>query len=238
MDKLIFKLEAAEGPLDLILQLITKHKLNIHDIEISLLVEQYLEQIALFESPDLEKAGEFLEMAAHLVRIKSVSLLPKHEDLGEKLKQELTGRLLEYSACKHAADLLRLRNAGIERFVRRPAEQEQDKTYAGNHRTSELFDAYNLAMGRGKRRMPPPAAAFTGIVERRVVSVSSRIVFLLRRLYTTPELPLEELFTDASDRSELVATFLAVLELVKGRRVSVSNDGFVKFLGRTRREPS
>ena len=93
MEQLSFKLEVFEGPLDLLLHLIAKHKLDIQDIEISSLLEQYLEYIAQMKLADLEVASEFLEMAARLVYIKTVSLLPKHEE-AEELKRELTGELL------------------------------------------------------------------------------------------------------------------------------------------------
>ena len=96
-EQLSFKVAQVEGPLDLILQLISKHKLNIYDIEIAKLLEQYLDYVEQMQSQQLEIASEFLEMASRLVYIKSVSLLPKHEELEEQLKKELTGQLIEYS---------------------------------------------------------------------------------------------------------------------------------------------
>lgn len=233
MESFSFKLGEVEGPLDAILQLITKHKLNIYDIEISALVEQYQLYLKELTAENMEVASEFLEMAARLVHMKSVSLLPVHKDDLEKLKDELTGQLLEYSACKDAARLLSLRNISGATFVRQPAEIETDKTYTGTHHISELFDSYNAAMGRGKRKMPPPASSFSALVTRRMVSVSSRIIFVLKRLYRSPQIAFDELFGASRDRSELVATFLAVLELVKAKRISVSEDASqVKFLGR------
>lgn len=233
MESFSFKLGEVEGPLDVILQLITKHKLNIYDIEISALVQQYQLYIEELTAENMEVASEFLEMAARLVHMKSVSLLPVHKDDLEKLKDELTGQLLEYSACKEAARLLLLRNVGGATFVREPLEIEYDKTYLENHNIRELFDSYNAAMGRGKRKMPPPASSFSALVTRRMVSVSSRIIFVLKRLYRSPQLAFSELFGESRDRSELVATFLAVLELVKAKRISVSEDASqVKFLGR------
>ena len=90
-----YHLETFEGPLDLLLQLIAKNKLNIYDIPLVELIDQYLAQIELFKEEQMDIASEFLEMAARLIYIKTVSLLPKHEET-EKLKQELTGELLEY----------------------------------------------------------------------------------------------------------------------------------------------
>ena len=92
MEQLSFKIAETEGPLDLILQLIRQHKLDIYDIEISKLLEQYMDYIQQWQETDMEIASEFLEMASRLVYIKSVSLLPKHEELEEKLKSELTGQ--------------------------------------------------------------------------------------------------------------------------------------------------
>ena len=106
MEQLSFKVAEVEGPLDLILQLIAKHKLNIMDIDISALLEQYLQKIEEWKEQNLEVASEFLQMASRLVYIKSVSLLPRHEEL-EELKRELTGQLIEYSLCKQVSALLK-----------------------------------------------------------------------------------------------------------------------------------
>ena len=101
-----------------------------------------------------------------------------------------------------------------------------------------MRDAYLAAAGRGKRRLPPPAQAFSGIVSRRIVSVSSKIMFVLRRLYKDKEkkAPYQTLFQSAHSKSELVATFLALLELVKARRIRVDGEGdsqTVSMLGRS-----
>ena len=99
---LSYKLEGFEGPLDLLLQLIARNKLNIYDIELSVLIDQYLEQIELFKAEEMELASEFLEMASRLLYIKTVSLLPKHDEIVQ-LKEELTGALLEYMVCQQIA---------------------------------------------------------------------------------------------------------------------------------------
>ncbi|HAN44092.1 MAG TPA: serine protease [Ruminococcaceae bacterium] len=224
MEKLTFKLEAFEGPLDLILSLISKHKLNIYDIEISKLLEQYLSYINRMQSLNMEVAAEFLEMASRLVHIKTVMLLPKHEDEQEQLKQELTGQLLEYQACKLAAAMLAQQNCGYSIFVRRPEPIDADNTYTLSHNKSELYMAYADAIGKGKRHLPPPAAAFTAIVAKRIVSVSSRIIFILKSLYRTSTVKYSELFANSSDKSEMVATFLALLELVKAKRLVISEN--------------
>ena len=98
MEKISYKVEAFEGPLDLLLYLISKHKLDIYDIPIVELVDQYIAYVRSMENDDLYVASEFIEMAARLVYIKSVSLLPVYEE-AEELKRELTGGLIEYRVC-------------------------------------------------------------------------------------------------------------------------------------------
>lgn len=105
MEQISFKLEVFEGPLDLLLHLISKHKLNINDIPITELLDQYLDYISRMSEQNMEIAGEFLEMAARLVYIKTVSLLPQKEE-AEQLKKELQGRLIEYSLCKKTAEII------------------------------------------------------------------------------------------------------------------------------------
>lgn len=224
MDKLQFKVQEYEGPLDLILQLISRHKLDIYDIEISALLEQYLLAIERMRENRLEVASEFLEMASQLVYIKTAMLLPRHEE-EEDPRSELTGALLEYRDCKQAAALLRARGGGAERFVRAPAKLEADPSYTLRHEPRRLLQAYFSALGRGKRRLPPPRAAFSGIVQRRVVSVSSRIAFVLNRLYRAARVRLDVIFRQSADRPEMVATFLAVLELMKDKRILLGEDG-------------
>ena len=114
---LLYKTEDFEGPLDLLLHLIAKNKLNIYDIKISLLVEQYLEQIKLMQEDEMDLASEFIEMASRLIYIKTVSLLPKHEEI-EQLKKELTGELLEYQVCKQVAQMFANMTGGFDTFIR------------------------------------------------------------------------------------------------------------------------
>lgn len=228
MEKPQFKTGEFEGPLDLLLYLIQKHKLDICDIEISALLEQYLAYIDAMGQDDLEIASEFLEMAARLVYIKTAMLLPRHEEEGVKLKAELQGQLLEYQVCQRVAAQLGALSRLYLNFARQPMKLPADHSYRLTHSPQILYDAYRDAAGRGARRLPPPVRAFSGIVARRVVSVGSRILHILRGLYRTGSAPYESLFLTSTDRSELVATFLAVLELVKARRITVDG-GQVSF---------
>ena len=226
-----------EGPLDLILALISKHQLNIWEIEISSLLEQYMAYIRGRQEQDLEVASEFLEMASRLVYIKTVSLLPKYEEEKEKAKAELVGQLLEYQACKAAAALLGVRAGdGFGTFVRMPEEIPMDHTYQLQHAPSLLAKSYWEAMGRGKRRLPPQSEVFSPLVATPVVSVSSRILHILRGLYKKATMSLPGLFLQSRSRSEAVATFMAVLELMKAGRIRLTDgDSSILFLGRERK---
>ncbi len=228
MEKLSYKLPVFEGPLDLLLHLITKNKLNIYDIPIAELLDQYMEKIRAMQEEDLDIASEFLEMAARLVHLKSVSLLPKHEE-AEALKQDLTGQLLEYQECKRVAAMLAQR-AEFNTFIRGPQEMDFETAYQRKHNPAEVLAAYQNAVGKGKRKLPPPREAFSGIVTHKVVSVSSKIIHVLRYLWKKREVEYDRVFEDSREKSELVATFLAVLELVKGKRVRIEDENTTRKL--------
>ena len=219
-----YKLEGFEGPLDLLLQLIARNKYNIYDIPLLELIEQYLEQIEKFEQDEMEVSSDFLEMASRLLYIKTVSLLPKHDEV-VKLKEELTGELLEYLVCQQMAAKFATMQDGFNMFVRKPTEYEFDKTYELTHPKNVMFESYIAAVGRGQRRLPPSTAPFTKIVAKKIVSVSTKIVFVIRNLWRGGKSRLSDLYKTAGSRSELVATFLAVLELCKANRVKVEGDG-------------
>lgn len=218
-----YKLPSFEGPLDMLLQLIAKNKLDVCDIEIAVLLDQYMQQINHMQENQMEVSSEFLEMASRLVYIKSVSLLPKHEE-AEQLKKELEGQLLEYAECRKVAKMLAGR-VTYNLFSKAPAKIEYNMKYTRAHSPMDICVAYISAAGRGKRRLPPPADAFSGIVSRKIVSVSSRIVYVMRSLFKSTVVRYSSLFKNGSEKSELVATFLAVLELVKNKRIRVDGDG-------------
>ena len=222
MEALQFKLQVFEGPLDLLLHLIAKHKLDINDIEISLLLEQYLDYIAQMKDADLEVTADFLAMGARLVYIKTAALLPRHE---------VSGQLIEYQLLKAVAGRLRgMYQSGV--FVRKPQKLPRDTQYRLRHEPSALVQAYLMAAGRAKRRLPPPRSSFAGIVSRRVVPVEGRILYILGRLYAEGEADYDSFFA-GGDRSERVATFLAVLELVKSKRIRLSDDNrTIRFVRR------
>lgn len=219
-----YKLENFEGPLDVLLNLITKHKLNIYDIEISKLLEQYLLFIEEAHIQNLELAGEFLEMAARLIYIKTVSLLPVHEE-AEELKKELTGELSDYYECQLMAGKLKEKADGFDYIAKSPSKIEKDMSYTRIHEPLEILSAYISAIGRGKRKLPPPVEAFSGIVAHKIVSVESRISAVVNRLKTHRKRKLISFFEDATSKSELVATFLALLSLAKDKVIRIDGDG-------------
>lgn len=223
MSTVSYRLDSFEGPLDLLLYLISKHKLNINDIKISLLLEQYLEYIDGLDEQDFEYAGEFLEMAARLILIKTLSLLPKHEEASE-LKRELQGRLIEYSLCKQAAARLKELYKGDVIFVKKPSELKLVKTYSQTHSPDDLIAAFFGISSQRFRNAPVQASVFKPIVSKRIVSVASKILFVLRRLYKTGSCRMTELYDGMTDRSEKIATFLAILELTKSGRITLNDD--------------
>lgn len=222
--QLSYKLPCYEGPLDLLLTLISKNKINIYDIQISELLEQYMEQIKLMQDNQMDVAAEFLAMASRLVYIKSAMLLPKYEDEAEELKRELSGQLIEYQLTKQIAEKMSTLY-DFDTFYKDASPVKFDLTYNRKHDPQDIVKGYIDAVGRGKRKLPPPQSAFSGIIERKIVSVNARIITVMRKLWHGKKVRYHELFTAANERSELVATFLAVLELVKGKRVRIDGDG-------------
>ena len=219
-----YHFDVFDGPLDLLLSLISKNKIDIYDISIADLLDQYMAQIERWREDDMDIASEFLEMASRLLYIKSAMLLPKYETEAEDLKKELTGQLLEYALCREVAKML-TPLYDFDTFTKAPGKVDFDMTYNRIHDSSDIALAYVSAVGRGKRRLPPDRSAFAGIVSKKIVSVSSRIIHVMRRLWHGKTVTYGELFTASRGKSELVATFLAVLELVKGKRVRIEGDG-------------
>lgn len=231
MGSLTFKLEKFEGPLDLLLYLITKHKLDIYDIEITLLLDQYLEYIDSLEEQDFDAAGDFLAMAARLVYIKTCSLLPQAEE-AEEMKKELQGELIEYSACKEAAARLREISVYGDVFVRPPEKLPVNKVFTGNIDPQRLVDAYMGMSAKSRSMKPVRAEQFSPIVAARIVTVTSKIVHVLKKLHRCGECSVEELYEDVTDKSARVATFLAVLELAKSGRIYLNDENTMIYFNR------
>ncbi|MGN0585552.1 MAG: segregation and condensation protein A [Ruminococcus sp.] len=223
MQKISFKLEVFEGPMELLLSLITKHQLNIYDIEISSLLEQYLIYLEQARDHDLELAGEFLEMAARLILIKTASLLPKPNE-AEKEKETLQGALIEYALCKQAAEAMKKRYAGDKIFVRSPMKISIPTRYERRHDPGELVKVF-LAMGKKMlTEEKRPTEKLQAVVNRSFVSVMSKVVYVLRSLHRNEHVYIDAMYAEIRERSARVALFLAILELTKHGKICISDD--------------
>ena len=223
------RLQTFEGPLDLLLHLIRKSEVNIYDIPITIITQQYLEYIALMEEMNLDVAGEFLVMASTLIHIKSRTLLPRpdpaQEDAAEEDPREaLVRRLLEHQKYKAAAELLHDRETLRGAQFTRPDASVTDA--AGDPYEPELeVDLFSLL------------AAFRGVLERASrrppmvlppdqVSIEDRIDQLLARLSETEACGFEDLFTGGDgSRAFMIVTFLALLEMIRLKLVRVFQSG-------------
>ena len=233
-EELTFHLEEFEGPLELLLALVSKHKMDLHNIPILELIDQYTRTVEAAQAVDPDISSSFIEMAAHLVEMKSYLLLPRSTE-GERMKQELTGQLIEYDQCRRMAALLRAKGEAAPVFVRRPMEVEWDNTYALHHAPQILADYWQALAGRTKTRRVPTQQQFEPLVTAPMVSVTSRVVYILRRMLGGTVAKMEQLFSRSQSRSTNVATFLALLELVRGGRIALDDRGALT-MRRTRPE--
>ncbi|MEO8260643.1 MAG: segregation/condensation protein A [Acidobacteriota bacterium] len=235
------RLENFDGPLDLLLHLIKRNEVNIYDIPIALITQQYLDALHLMEQLDLDVAGEFLVMAATLIHIKSRMLLPRPETAAgveaevEDPRDALVRRLLEHQKYKAAAGLLHEREQVRAAQWQRPDERVAE--IAGEAIEPELevdlfslLSAFQAVVDRARQRpkvfLPPEQ-----------MSVETRIDELLVRLSETEACGFEELFADATDRAGLIVTFLAILEMIRLKLVRVfqaANFGAIRVYKRPR----
>lgn len=209
----------------MLLHLVGKHKLDILDIPILELIGQYLDYVQAARDDDLDVASSFLEMAARLVYIKSLTLLPKQDEL-EDLTRELQSEILGYRDCKLLAERLRAAAGGFD-LIPRAGEEAfvADRNYSRLHEPAELLLWYKAAVGRKRRKLPPPVQAFSGILAHKIVSVGETARALLRSLAEGGTVLLNRLFRGAKSRSALVATFLALLALAKSRNLALEGEG-------------
>ena len=221
-EELTFHLDDFDGPLDLLLALVAKHKMDLHNIPILELINQYTAVVEKARQQDPGLSSAFIETAARLVEMKSYLLLPRSAE-GERMKEELTGQLIEYDLCRRMAALLEQRAAGVTVFVRGPAPAGPPAGYPLHHSPQVLADCWQAMAGRG-RPAPVRQEVFEPLVTAPFVSVESRVVYILRRLVTGQVKKLNQLFSRRQERSATVATFLAVLELVRAGRVRIEPD--------------
>ena len=223
------RLQNFEGPLDLLLHLIKRHEVNIHDIPITLITHQYLEYIDLMQELNLDVAGEFLVMAATLIHIKSRELLPRpdptQEDPEEDPREALIRRLLEHQKFKAAAELLHERETLRSAQWTRPDGPIAE--IAGEAPEPEievdlfsLISAFRSVVERAKQR---PAMYLPG----EQISIESRIDQLLAKLSETEACGFEDLFQDVQTRAGMIVTFLAMLEMIRLKLIRVYQTGAV-----------
>lgn len=220
-------LEVFEGPLDLLLYLIREEELDIHDIPIAHITRQYLEYMNLMELMDLEIAGEFLVMAATLMQIKSRMLLPPDpsdaEENQEDPRADLVRRLLEYKAFKEASGRLRELEEKRSDFFPRGAA-ELPAAGVGEEAEGEplseisLFDLVS-ALARVLKNLPPKP--FHEVI-RDEFTVSQKVDEIRRGLKEGPRLLFHQIFSRSRNRYEAITTFLALLELIRLREVTIS----------------
>lgn len=233
MQELTFHIEDFDGPLDLLLHLIGKNKMNLYDINIMELIDQYTAAIATMQDR-MEISSEFIDMAAHLVQMKSALLLPRSQE-AERMKAELTGRLIEYSICKRVAAELGGRARDLYTAVRSPMPLESPAEYSRPQDPDRLVQAWFGLMGRSLRRKKPSQERFEPLVTAPFVSVSSRVLHLLRGLLRGTLHRMGQLFSAQDSRSTNVASFLALLELIRAGRVQVAADGVLQIDRRHKR---
>lgn len=228
MDKILYKLDTFEGPLDLLLTLIQKNKVSIYDIPIFEITEQYLEAIEGIEETDLDNASEFLVMASHLLYIKSKMLLPKNEEEEEEEdpREELARRLVEYQEFKKASKELRKSEFSTKYMIFREAEKIKFPVpeYNKSHTANELIDAFNQIFQRRIRNTKPEKRAFAKIIGREKVSVDDMVEKICKRLRRGRKINFESLFRPEDSKPEMIATFLAVLEMIKLNRLYANYD--------------
>lgn len=228
MEHLSFKVLDFEGPLDLLLALIRKNKVSIYDIPINVIVSQYFDVIKQMKEDNLDVSSEFLVLAATLLQIKSRMLLPKpEEDDEEDPKEELIRRLEEYKKIKAAAKYLDERkNIGDSMFFKQPDRIEKPPAEWNYSKLTpeNLVLAYKQAYVKMERRQPPPRRSFEGIVGHERVSVRSRVKYIWDRLVKRTGVFFKELFAGVKSKPEAIASFLAVLEMIRMNKISVEYD--------------
>ncbi len=230
-EELSFHLEVFDGPLDLLLSLINKNKLNIYDIPISLIFSQYMAYIEEMRRMDMDVAGEFLEMASRLMLIKSRMLLPRANDGKEEdPRKPLVDALVEYRRAKEAAGLLSpLYSRYSGRMVKEPDEVGIDRTFTADHDAALLIRAFERIFLRQKQaeeaHTDVPRQTLATILTKKIVPVSEKVFTILRYLRRHGEMPFEGLLLATnSDRSQLITSFLALLTLMREGRLAARED--------------
>ena len=223
MEALTYKLEQFEGPLDLLLTLISKNKVNIEDIPISLICDQYMEYIRAAEILDMELATEFLVMASELMYIKSKMLLPKSVPDEEDPRAGLADALLRYQQAKNAALLMTPLYAQYSgRLVKDTDEISPDKTYVADQNIDALCAAMRRIVSYHDNMERLTNTAFKPMISSPIVPVEVKIAGILHRMKShSGRSSLRELLSDSTSLPDAIAIFIGVLELIKVRKILI-----------------
>lgn len=222
MEALTYKLDAFEGPLDLLLTLIEKNKISISDISISIICDQYMEYITEAQKLDMDIAAEFIVMASELMYIKSKMLLPKIAEDEEDPRAALADALLRYKQAKEASQkILPMYAIYSGRMVKDTDEISVDKTEVSDQSIELLFSAMKHIMMQNSVLEKAEQTHFTPLIKKPIVSVELKIMEILEVLEEKGEASIYDLLSPAQSRSDLIASFMGVLELIKVRRILI-----------------
>ena len=225
-------MEDFEGPLDVIFLLLSKNKIEIQDVSITAILEQYLAYLDEMKRLDMEIASEFITMASHLMLIKTKMLLSAAEAAEAESELDLLRQSLIERQRKEAIEQIRIAVSALEPrnefgrnvFVKQPEPLRKDGTYRYKHAPEDMLQALDEISERNQRRLPPPTVNFMGIVGKEPYPVTRKAKELVRTLVLKGIERLKNLFKGNRTRSEIVATFLAILELCKMNNVSLEDD--------------
>ncbi|MCD8342643.1 MAG: segregation/condensation protein A [Clostridiales bacterium] len=223
------ELENFDGPLDLILSLLSKNKMEIQDIQISLILDQYFAWMEQRKALDLDVASEFVTMASHLVYIKTRMLLSINDEEAQSEMEELIASLEArqrseaYAKVQLVVPQLESRfEQGRNYITKQPESIAPDKTYRYQHKPEDLLNAMKRLYEAGAEPVRPAQEMLSGIVGREPYPVTEKAKEILDRLVLFSVTRFKALFLGSRSRSELVATFLAVLELCKSRKIRLA----------------
>ena len=225
-------MEDFERPLDVIFLLLSKNKIEIQDVSITAILEQYLAYLDEMKRLDMEIASEFITMASHLMLIKTKMLLSAAEQAEAETELDLLRQSLIERQRKEAMEAIRTAISWLEPrneigrclFTKQPEPLRKDQTYRYQHETADLLRALDEISERNQRRLPPPTVNFKGIVGKERYPVSRKTGEILRRLVLRGVERLKNLFKGNKTRSEVVATFISVLEMCKTGSVWLEDD--------------
>ena len=225
-------LEDFEGPLDVIFELLSKNKIEIQDVSISAILEQYLGYLDEMKRMDMEIASEFITMASHLMLIKTKMLLSAAEQAEAESELDLLRQSLVERKRKEAMEQIRQAVAVLEPrneigrclFTKEPEPLRREQGYRYQHDVIDLLRALDIIAERSQRQLPPPTANFRGIVGKEPYPIGRKTGEVLRQLLLRGVERLKNLFRGSRSRSEVVATFLAILDLCKTNSVTLEDD--------------